>query len=272
MNHALICARFPAGKSPVRHAPLALSLAPWVLSLTIGAVSMPVAAAPGADGGPVKLRAGALEKRLRALGAELDIKSIKPSPAPSLREVVTDDDTYLYITDDGRHLVVGDLYELRDDELVNVTERARGAKRRRLVDSIASRDMVIFTPPSGVRASVTVFTDTDCSYCRRLHTNLVDYHAHGIEVRYAAFPRAGLNSPTYRKMVSAWCAKDPKGALTALKQGKEIPSKECSNPIASQYEIGRRIGLAGTPAIVLPDGRMMSGLVPPEQLAELLGL
>ena len=130
----------------------------------------------------------------------------------------------------------------------------------------------MFSPGPNPVASVLVFTDTDCGYCRKLHQEMADYNALGIEVRYVAYPRAGLGSPTYERMVSAWCAAEPLAALTRLKNGDSIPSKTCVNPVADQYELGQQIGLSGTPTIVLADGRMLPGYTPAAQLAEILEL
>lgn len=213
-----------------------------------------------------------LKERLSALGAGLEVKSIVESAIDNIYEVEIQGGDYFYLTADGRYLLSGNLYELRDDSLVAITEQRRDAKRRELIANIPAAETLSFTPTDGARASVLVFTDTDCGFCRRLHTSMADYHAHGIEVRYLAYPRAGVGSPTYEKMVSAWCADDPLDALTALKRGEEIPSQSCINPVAEQYELGQQVGLTGTPSFVLPDGRMLSGLVGAEDLAKLLGI
>ena len=220
--------------------------------------------------------AAAIKERFQASGMELEIRGIAPSPIPGLKEVEVADDgvmeSYMYVTDDGRFLLAGSLYELREGGVVGITEQRRNAKRLGALAEVTLADMLVYSPEDEVRAAVTVFTDPDCGYCRRLHANMADYHAHGIEVRYLAYPRAGVDSSTYEDMVSAWCANDPLEALTSLKRGDEIPNKSCVNPVAEQYELGQRIGIAGTPAIVLPDGRLVPGLVDAEQLAARLGI
>ena len=190
-------------------------------------------------------------------------------------EVAISDDQYLYVTADMRFMIVGDLYELPADpnaDVVAVTEGQRRTKRIKLLAGEAAADALAFAPDAQAKASVLVFTDTDCGFCRRLHTAMDEYHAHGIEVRYLAYPRAGVGSPTYEKMVSAWCADDPQGALTALKRGDEIPQKSCVNPVAEHYELGQSVGITGTPSILLPNGDLLPGLVDADRLAERLGL
>ena len=216
--------------------------------------------------------AAQLRERLNALGFELEIESIAESPLDGLFEVELEGGEYLYASTDGRYLLSGSLYEFHDGGLVSLTEQKRNAKRRELFAGVPVSETVAFAPEDGTRASVMVFTDIDCGFCRRLHAQLPDYLSRGIEVRYLAYPRAGIGSSTYDRMVSAWCADDSLGALTALKQGEEIPARSCVNPVAEQYELGRKAGLTGTPSFVLPNGQMLSGLMEAEQLAELLGI
>ena len=203
----------------------------------------------------------------------LPAQSVTPARVPGLYEVEVQGGDYLYATRDCRYFIFGNLYEIRaDHKLVAVTEERRTAKRLKIVEGIAPSDMLVFAPQGDPRASVVVFTDTDCGYCRQLHQHMADYNDLGIEIRYVAYPRAGVGSPSYDRMVSAWCADDRHDALTRLKNGKEIPPRTCVNPVATHYELGQQIGLSGTPTIVLADGRMLPGYAPPEQLAELLDL
>ena len=213
-----------------------------------------------------------IKQKIEALDAGLAVESVSASPASGLYEVALQGGDYLYVTEDAQHLLAGNLYELREEGLVGITEVRRQTKRRDLIATVPRSDMLVFPPADGTTASIAVFTDTDCGYCRRMHTEIADYHALGIEVRYLAYPRAGVGSPTYDNMVSAWCAKDPLDALTALKRGEEIPAKQCINPVAEQYELGQEIGITGTPSILLPDGQLVPGLVGAEQLAEMLGI
>ncbi len=214
----------------------------------------------------------AVDIAARLDGLDLGIKSVKASKMAGIYEVEVDGGT-LYVSQDGGYLIAGSLYEVRDGGLVNLTEETRSRERRELIGGLDESEFIAFTPDAGPEASVLVFTDTDCGYCRRLHQDMEEYHARGIEVRYLAFPRAGIGSPTYDKMVSAWCSDDPKGALTALKRGEGIPEKYCENhPVGAQYELGQSVGITGTPAIILPDGKILPGYVPADQLAALLGL
>jgi thiol:disulfide interchange protein DsbC len=133
--------------------------------------------------------------------------------------------------------------------------------------------MIVFSPKGQVKASVTVFTDVDCGYCQKLHEEVPALNAKGIEVRYLAYPRAGIGSPSYNKIVSAWCANDQQDALTKLKRRQPIPTNICAgNPVAAQFALGGKMGVRGTPALVLESGRLLPGYMPADRLAAELGV
>lgn len=213
-----------------------------------------------------------LAAHLQALDIGLAVKSVKHSKIPGLYEVSTDRGL-LYVSEDGNYLLAGSLYEVQGSGLVNLTEQVLDRQRRELFATVDESDLIIFTPEEGAKASVMVFTDTDCGFCRQLHGEMPNYLALGIEVRYLAFPRAGVGSDSYDRMVSAWCADDSNRALTSLKRGQGIPEQYCeTHPVGEQFELGQLIGITGTPAIVLPSGRVLPGYVPPDDLAAVLGL
>ncbi|MEM8768439.1 MAG: DsbC family protein [Pseudomonadota bacterium] len=216
--------------------------------------------------------AQALVDRLKALRPDIPIEGVSPSPLPGIYQLDLPGGTVFYGTADGRYLFAGDLYELGEDDLINLAEVGRIEKRQAIMADVATEDMVVFAANGTRKAAINVFTDVDCGYCRKLHQEVPELNRMGIEVRYLAYPRAGIGSPAYNKIVSAWCADDPNTAITALKAGEEIPDATCENPVASQYELGREVGVSGTPAIVLEDGRMLPGYLPADALAEAIGI
>jgi thiol:disulfide interchange protein DsbC len=197
--------------------------------------------------------ADAFVAKLRALRPDLPIAQVHPSPLPGFFAVELAGGTFLYGSADGRHLFAGDLYAL-DDTLVNVTDQIRAGKRKDSMAKVPRSEMVVFSPQKPALRSVFVFTDVDCGYCRKLHQEMKDINGLGIEVRYLAFPREGIDSDAYRKIVSAWCADDRQTALTRLKAGQPVPSKQCPNPVADQYALARELGITGTPAIITESG------------------
>ena len=209
---------------------------------------------------------------LEALNPELEVVSVSESGIDGLVLVELTGGGLLYGTPDGRHLIDGSLYRLGDGGVVNLTEQRRAAQRRELLAGVDAEDMVVFAPEDPPKASVAVFTDVDCGYCRKLHMEIDEINALGIEVRYLAFPRAGPGSRSYEKIVSAWCAKDAQHAITELKMGRSIPDRSCANPVMAQYELGQAMGVTGTPAIVTEAGNLLPGYLTAADLAAALGL
>ena len=226
-------------------------------------------------GGAVAASAELGEKlvaRLEALNPELAVASVSESGIEGVLLVELAGGGLLYGTADGRHVIEGSLYRLGDGGIVNLTEQRRAVKRRELLAEVDAEDMLIFSPEEPPKASVAIFTDVDCGYCRKLHMEMDELNALGIEVRYLAFPRAGPGSRSYEKIVSAWCAKDAQRAITELKMGRSIPDRTCANPVAEQYQLGQAMGVTGTPAIITEDGTLLPGYVPAAELAVALGL
>ena len=173
-----------------------------------------------------------------------------------------------YVSADGRFLMQGDLIDL--DGQVNLTESARNDARRDLMADIPDERMIVFTPEDP-KYTVSVFTDIDCTFCRRLHNQMDDYLSRGIEVRYLLYPRNGPTSPAWAKAEQVWCADDRNEALTLAKLDKTFETHAC-NPaeISAHYAMGQDVGLTGTPALVLEDGTLISGYLPPAQLEQAL--
>ncbi len=214
----------------------------------------------------------ALVAKLKALRPDIPIERVSPSPLPGIYQLELAGGTVFYGTEDGRYLFAGDLYELGDDDLVNLAEQGRVEKRQALMAKVDVEDMIVFSPSGERSAVISVFTDVDCGYCQKLHQEVPRLNELGVEVRYLAYPRAGVGSRSYQKIVSAWCADDQNSAITALKSGQSIPDIDCANPVSAQYELGHELGVSGTPAIVLEDGRLLPGYMPADQLAQAIGI
>ncbi len=236
---------------------------------------MPVAAEQSAAASAdLKAPAGSekLISQLRKAIPDLPIEAVHEAELPGFYLLELSNGQTLYGSKSGNHLFSGDLFSIRNGNVVNLAENHRAVKRKKLMDSLPMESMVVFSPAGQTKTHVSVFTDVDCGYCRKLHQEMAQINALGIEVRYLAYPRAGLGTPTYAKIVSAWCAENPNEAITALKSGLEIPSKQCANPVAEQYALGQQVGVTGTPAIVTADGRLLPGYMPAAQLAQAIGL
>jgi len=203
---------------------------------------------------------------LAKIAPDLEVTGISPTEIDGLYEVILGAEV-IYMTGDGRFVLRGELLDLQKQ--TNVTQSVRTSMRRRLLAEQPAGELIRFSNGRS-RHAIYVFTDTDCGYCRKLHQDVPYLNEQGIEVRYLAYPRAGPDSDTFREMEAVWCSDDPRSALTRAKQGEKVQSKSCDNPVAEQYELGRKLGVRGTPAIYLENGRSLPGYVPPKDLLAIL--
>lgn len=200
--------------------------------------------------------------------------SVQPAAVDGLYEVIFGSTVY-YFSADGKHMLGGPLVDVASRRnlsaaaLEKVEREQLQPKRLAFLRELRDADAIVF-PASQARHRITVFTDIDCGYCRELHRHIDQYNAAGITVRYVAFPRAGEGSASFKKAENVWCAADRKAAMTTAKAGKDNPDKVCDNPVAEQMHSGEGLGVSGTPAILLDDGRLLPGYVPPDELKRVL--
>lgn len=205
--------------------------------------------------------------KLQAALGGMTPESIAETPIPGLYEVVVQSQI-IYLSSNGRYAVQGDIVDLNSTN--NLTETARNKLRADAINTVAEQDMIVFPANGESKHTVSVFTDIDCGYCRKLHQEITAYNNKGITVRYLAFPRAGVGSESFNKAVSAWCADDRLKAMTRAKMDQDIEAKTCENPVAAQYELGQRLGVRGTPSIILGNGEMVPGYMPADKLEQTL--
>jgi len=214
---------------------------------------------------PQTVSAETLRNVAALAGADVKPEDISATPVPGVFEMRRGTDI-LYVSQDGRYAFTGNLYRVADRQ--NLTEVRRSELRRELIDAVPESKMVVFAPEQP-KYTITVFTDIDCPYCRALHSQIAEYNRLGVKVRYLFFPRSGPDTESWHKAEQIWCSPDRKVALTEAKLGKPLTAKICPNtPVAEDYELGKEIGLEGTPGIVLSDGTMLGGYLPPDKLLE----
>lgn len=177
--------------------------------------------------------------------------------------------SYAFAYVDGDYVLLGDLFNTKDQ--VNLGDKASSARMASMLEDVPTSKMIVFGPQDPKRY-ITVFTDIDCGYCRKLHQEVPELTKAGIQVRYLAFPRAGIGSESHKKYVSVWCNADQQKALTKAKAGDSVASASCDNPIEDSYNLGRDVGVRGTPTIIFDDGTVAPGYLPSDVLIERLGL
>lgn len=204
-------------------------------------------------------------------GGQLQIVNIRPTPLDDMYEVELNTGELLYSDSSGDYLFAGDMYQTTNGGLLNLSSSTRQVRNAELIAGIPEQEMIIFSPEQ-TRATITVFTDVDCTYCRALHRDMETLLDMGVEVRYLAYPRGGEQATSFDKMISVWCSEDRQKALTQAKNGQNLPRRECETPVLQHYALGNELGISGTPAIVFADGQLIPGYLDAATLAEMLDL
>ncbi len=234
-------------------------------SIALSACALLASAGAIADGDADELEQ--VREKVSGLFDEIEPQHIVASPIDGWY-MIKKGATIAYISGDGKYLLQGDIIDL--EHQVNLSEKSRDDARKVMMSEVPQEHMIIFSPDV-VKYSISVFTDIDCTYCRRLHSQINEYLAEGIEVRYLLYPRNGPRSKSWATAEQVWCSDNRNEALTLAKLDQKFATRECdSSMVSKHYLIGQDVGLRGTPAIVFEDGQLVSGYVPAQQLSEQL--
>lgn len=204
-----------------------------------------------------------IRESLKQLTPNADAAQIAPSVIPGLYQV-TLGTRVLFMGDKGRYIFSGNLIDLKTRK--NLTKAAENAQRKKVLDSLDESKMIVYPAQGKAKRTITVFSDIDCPYCRKLHDDIPKLTSAGIKVRYLAYPRAGINSGSYKKAVSVWCAQNRRQALDSVMTGGQVPSKTCPNPVKQDMQLAQLFDVNGTPSIVIDDGEFIPGYVPAKDL------
>lgn len=209
---------------------------------------------------------------IKNLAPTANISSVSKSAISGVSEVVLDSaggSELYYITDDGKFLINGSIIETVSRK--NVTEEKKTTIRKDIVSQFGEDQRIDFFPEN-MKHHVTVYTDIDCGYCRKLHSEMQQFNDLGIGISYLLYPRSGIDSPSYDKAVTAWCAVDRNKALTQSQNGILLEPKQCDNPVKEHYASGLKAGVRGTPNIVTDSGVLWATYMSPEALLKRLVL
>jgi len=242
-----------------------LKFTKWMVlgtAMALAAVAAQSAAAADTNGVSAAVRQK-IKERVQAQVPEIPVNSIRPAPIPGWYEV-TLGAKLVYVSADARYLFFGgDLMDLKEGR--DLSDKPRAEARQAALAAISDKT-IEFAPKGPTKHVIYVFTDVDCPYCRKFHQEVGELNKAGIAVRYLAFPRSGVGSPTYKTMESVWCAADPKAALTEAKEGKELAAVNCPNPVKEEFNLGRSMGVRGTPTVLDAKGQELGGYIPANQL------
>lgn len=254
----------------------ALSVSACAQTTPAGADTSPAAAAETGKTTPAPAAKGAVadpskeamvRSAIKSLNPKLEAEAIGPAAIPGFQQAIVQGQV-VYFSNDGRYMLQGSLFDMHEKE--DLGEIAMSKLRREQLQKVPATDRIVFAPVGVPKHTVSVFTDIECGYCRKMHSEMAEYNKRGIAIEYLAFPRAGLTSPDALAMESVWCSDDRRKALTDAKNSRPVPPKRCSNPVASQYKLGQRLGLQGTPMAINSEGMALPGYLPPDKMLEVL--
>lgn len=242
----------------------------WLGLCTLGCVGSVYAAdAPGLLKRPTP--EAIITAKLSQAIPQYKVTSVRPSPFEGLY-LATIGGADVLVSADGSKFIQGDIFDITAGGVSKWEDPAIVAERKKVLPTVNPNDAIIFKPATKTKAVVYVFTDVDCGYCRQLNSEMPEYNKLGIEIRYLAYPRGGIPSPSADKLVTAWCSKDKQNTLTKIKEGYDVPNVTCPNPVAAEFEMAMRLGVTSTPSLWFPDGRIRAGYLPPSALAKELGI
>jgi thiol:disulfide interchange protein DsbC len=193
-------------------------------------------------------------------------EDLRATPVPGIYELTHGADVS-YVSADAKYLFAGDMYRVATQgDFPNLSEDRRRELRLKLLGEVPETQMMVFGPRAA-KHTITVFTDVDCTWCRRLHSQMLEYNKLGIRVRYLFYPRSGPDTESWHKAEAVWCSADRNAALTRSKKGEDLPAAACKNtPVEKQWQLGRDLGVTGTPGLVLETGELVPGYLTPQQL------
>jgi len=212
----------------------------------------------------------AINDGFKKLAPTATISTSKETPIKGIKQINLDtnnvNDVY-YMTDDGQYLINGTIIATKNGK--NLTEQSKTNKRLDIISQVKQGERLDFFPKD-MKYHVTVFTDIDCGYCRKLHKEMKEYNELGIGISYLFWPRAGIQSASFNKAVTVWCSDDQRQAMTNSQNGQNLKPLQCNNPIAQHYQMGRQLGVNGTPNIVTDKGQLIPSYLPPQALLQQL--
>tara|TARA_B110000014_G_C20126566_1_gene600782 strand:- start:7214 stop:7957 length:744 start_codon:yes stop_codon:yes gene_type:complete len=214
-----------------------------------------------------------IQKKVNSiLPDSVNLVSIEKTDMDQFYELKFNDMESLYVTNNGNYLISGDIFEISRGELINKSSQRKEKERQKVLASLDENEFISFLAKKP-RFKIYVFTDVDCTYCRKFHDQINIYNSLGIEVNYLAFPRTGLGSESYKKMLTAWCSPNPQEVLTSLKLGVLVEENLCNNSaVEKHFNLGNSLGVKGTPSIMTSEGKLIPGYLSPEELIKQLGI
>jgi thiol:disulfide interchange protein DsbC len=203
--------------------------------------------------------------------AGLTVTKIETTPMAGVYQVSVNGNQVFYSSGDGQYIFTGKMFKVANGKVTDIVQVKQSLLNISKIKQVPPQDTIVYPATGTKKHQLYVFTDVDCPYCAKLHKEIPKLNQLGVEVVYLAFPRAGLESPSFSKIASVWCADSPKQNMQKMFNGDYMDLIDCDDKaITSQYYLAKQLGIEGTPATFFEDGKMMYGFHSAEDLIQML--
>ena len=210
-----------------------------------------------------------IQASLKTSLPELNIDQINPTALTNVYEVVSGHKVF-YVDSTGRYAFLGNMVDLSNKQ--SLTESRVAELSRVDFNQLPFKYALVRINGTGER-KIAIFTDPDCPFCQRLEQEVIP-KLKNVTVYYFLYPLSiHANAETDSKKII--CSETPdKTFLEWMINGTTLPNRsDCKNAANLQIikDFGaKKIGIEASPTIILPDGMVMTGLVPADYLNQLL--
>lgn len=175
----------------------------------------------------------------------------------------------VYIDFTKNFVVRGEVLRLKDGE--NLT-KARIASLNRVDVSAITLDDALLLGKASATKKLIVFTDPQCSYCKKLHAEMKKVVALDSDVAfYIKMLPLNIHPEAYMIAKSIVCNR----SVAMLEQSfadRPVPPPLCrADAVDRTIDFARKNGINSTPTVVLPDGRPFSGYRDAAALLKMVG-
>ena len=189
------------------------------------------------------------------------IQKISEVKNTGLYEIVTDHG--IFYSDKLGSILISNGIAIDTKSKENLTEKTQSSLGAFDFKKLPLNDAIKVVRGDGSRKIVT-FEDVNCSYCKRLMTELGKIN----NVTVYTFLVPILAADSKSKAESIWCSKDQSVLWQRYMSGLQtnIEKKECDTPIDRNLALFNKLRLRGTPAILFESNTKAPGFISADQI------
>lgn len=209
---------------------------------------------------------------LKDLITNVKVTNIRISPVKAMWELAIEANSkkgIIYVDFSKKHFISGSIVSIKEKK--NLTQERFEDLNRVDVSQVPLADAIV-VGNKNAKHKVIVFTDPDCSFCKKLHAEIkkVVQDRKDIAFYKKMFPLK-IHPEAYEKSKTIVCEKSLEMLENAFEK-KPLPKPKCeTTAVDENIKLAEKLGISGTPALIMPDGRLISGYREAKVLKELIG-